>query len=70
MLVHRRLHRWPLRAERRKGAGAAAEHRDEQAERHLVQTLDLADHLVDPRRKLGAGGHPESRDQTLPRPPR
>ncbi len=61
MLAHRRLHRRPLRAERGKGAGAAAEHRDKEAGRDLLEPLDMADHLVDPHRRLVA----ESRRQCV-----
>ncbi len=56
MLGHPRLHRRPLRAERGKGAGAAAEHRHEKARRRLLQPLDMAEHLVDPHRRLVAEG--------------
>jgi hypothetical protein len=56
MLAQRRLHRRSLRAERGKSAGAAAEHRDEEARCDLMQPLDMADHLVDPHRGLVAEG--------------
>ncbi len=61
MLAHRRLHRRTLRAERGKGAGAAAQHRDKEPGRHLPRPLDMADHLVDPHRRLVA----ESRRQRV-----
>ena len=48
------LHRRPQLAERGEGAGGAAEHRDEDARRRLLQPLDVADQLVDPHRDLEA----------------
>ena len=53
------LHRRALLAERGVGAGAAAQHGDEQARRRLTQALDVAQQLVDPDRDLVAegGGH-------------
>ena len=46
------LHRRALRAERGKGARTTAEHRHEQARGGLLQPLHMADHLVDPHRRL------------------
>ena len=43
-------------AERGEGAGAAAEHGDEQARRGLRQPIDMAHQLVDPHRDLVAEG--------------
>ena len=55
----RLLHRWALLAERGIGAGAAAQHGDEQARGRLAQALDMTQQLVDPDRDLVAegGGH-------------
>ena len=50
------LHRRALLAERGEGAGAAAQHGDEQARRRLLQPLDVAQQLVDPHRDLVAEG--------------
>ena len=54
VLAHPGLHRRPLRAERGNGAGAADKHRYKQARGRLMQSLDMADHLVDPHRRLVA----------------
>ena len=48
------LHRRSLLAERGIGAGAAAQHGDEQAGRDLAQALDMAQQFVDPDRDLVA----------------
>jgi hypothetical protein len=56
MLAHSRLHRRTLCPERGKGAGAAAQHRDKKAGRGLVESFDMADHFVDPHRRLVAEG--------------
>ena len=56
------LHRRPLRPQRGKSAGPAAQHRDEEARRHLTQALDMANHLVDPNRRFVAKGR---RDRVL-----
>src|SRR6516225_1329719 len=57
------LNRRPLRPQRGKGAGPAAQHRDEEARRHLTQALDMANHFVDPHRRFVAEGR---RDRVLP----
>jgi len=51
-----------LPAQRGKGARTTAQHRDKQTWRDLTQTLDMADHLVDPHRRFIAEGR---RDRVL-----
>ena len=56
MPAHAGLHRRSLLPERGEGARAAAEHRDKDAGRRLPEALDMADHFVDPDRRLVAEG--------------
>ena len=50
MAADARLNGWALAAERGERSGAAAEHRDEQARRRLLEPLHVPAHLVDKRR--------------------
>jgi len=58
--AHPGLHRRPVLAERGEGAGAAAEHRDKNPRRRLLETLDVAQQFVDPHRRLVAKGRGHS----------
>ena len=59
MLADAGLHRRPLLAKRGEGAGAAAQHGDEQPRREVAQPVAMAQELIDPDGDLVAegGGH-------------